>query len=493
MAMLGLGKMGFPYSSLPTDLATRIEHCLIALIPTMPAVGVSHVIYAMGLMGQRWAAVPNTLQVVLQKALLSELPQMRPQESFTSLYGMAQMGVQWSELMPELKSSACVAVNRVLCQTHNRPDAPQHAAMAIYSMGLMGAQWMYLFSSFHSNINSAFVELHSRSTPQGIASFLFGLGLMHAPIDEMSEPFLAAVQQSIDTMIVGLHTQAVTMTLQGLAAMGVSCTSPLFPSLQAMLARMLDKMSSFEVSQTMQSLTAMEVGWQHLDLPTLSLLTEAIEARAASMTSPSLSGSMYFLAIMGFDCLHPADTPQALLLRRALFALAKCMPSINLLTCQVDQLSQFIVFFALLETIPDGKEMAAKYFPDGVTMPPQPSFLPITPTAAHLAVGERLSLLLTASDGLYRVANEFAGFNGAIDIDLAVFHQDQLIALIEVDGKAHYKANGTLKRADQLKGALYAHCYPEAVMYRVTNEQVRDNGAAAVAKKLADQILCHKQ
>jgi len=86
--------------------------------------------------------------------------------------------------------------------------------------------------------------------------------------------------------------------------------------------------------------------------------------------------------------------------------------------------------------------------------------------------------------------HEFSGLRGIFPIDAAVYCDNKLVALVEIDGEFHYKALGqSLRRKDQLKEFIYRCIYPELPLFRIRSDQCSVIGADRAGEALATWII----
>jgi hypothetical protein len=79
--------------------------------------------------------------------------------------------------------------------------------------------------------------------------------------------------------------------------------------------------------------------------------------------------------------------------------------------------------------------------------------------------------------------------HGVFPIDAAVYHDDKLISLIEIDGEFHYKQlNQQLRRKDKMKEFLYNYHYPNLPLFRIRSDQCSVIGISRAGKELARWI-----
>lgn len=81
------------------------------------------------------------------------------------------------------------------------------------------------------------------------------------------------------------------------------------------------------------------------------------------------------------------------------------------------------------------------------------------------------------------------GLHGVFPVDAAVYHNDKLVSLVEIDGEFHYKQLGQLlRRKDKMKEFLYKYHYPDLPLFRIRSDQCSVIGVSRAGKELARWI-----
>jgi hypothetical protein len=90
----------------------------------------------------------------------------------------------------------------------------------------------------------------------------------------------------------------------------------------------------------------------------------------------------------------------------------------------------------------------------------------------------------------YTVEIERSSFNGIFPVDIAILRNNiEVIAFIEVDGPHHYRGDGSLRRKDKLKEALYIQKHPDCSMYRVRWDEENEIGAEVLSEEIINNIF----
>lgn len=301
---------------------------------------------------------------------------------------------------------------------------------------------------------------------------------MDAPLHGMSPAFIKALHDDIVRCTYtssnddSFTAQQLFNLLQGLSKMSALWNHLPIDALEAALTQIAPELSRHGLASTLLSLGTMGAAWKSMQPCTLYALTEALKVHGPLMSSQEMANSMYGLALMFFDCQQQDDNQQAWsMLWEAIQTLTQrfsSFPRDGFIQCDT---SQFSLFFELIATMPAGKQLIA----DALGQKPIFSSETHVPSVLHMAVAEALPKALSALQaGSFRVVNEFSGINGAFEVDIAVYHADRLIALVEVDGSFHYTVDGGLRRIDHFKEHLYACQFPTVPLLRIRNEDCRE-------------------
>jgi hypothetical protein len=104
-------------------------------------------------------------------------------------------------------------------------------------------------------------------------------------------------------------------------------------------------------------------------------------------------------------------------------------------------------------------------------------------------ISHRLSAELSRLSNKYRVENEFHGLKGGdMPVDCAIYFEDKLIALIEIDGPQHYTSEGKLTRHSQFKSFLYAKNYPNVPLRRYRGIEDTEIGKSDAVLRIVSDI-----
>lgn len=149
---------------------------------------------------------------------------------------------------------------------------------------------------------------------------------------------------------------------------------------------------------------------------------------------------------------------------------------------------QFAIYFELMRVLHRGQALVARVF--GADNAPRPSGPAATvPSKMHAMTVQAMMTVLLQLSPRYACFNEFCGLQGVFPVDAAVYYDEKLVALVEVDGEFHYKLLGQqLRRKDWLKEFLYRCHYPTVPLYRMRLDQLQVIGYPRAGEALANWI-----
>lgn len=211
MTLLGLAKMKMTYAMLPETFVFGVEDVLLHTLQYFDPQGVSTVLYALGLMSWPWADVSPGLELALQKEMIKIIPVVSAQGLSIALHGLAHMEVKWAELMPGLLKALEDELQKRLESAlfYDYPHAAVQAASFIASLSHMKADFNALSPVLQHHVQDAFVILHQKFSPQGLANYIYGLSKMEALWAVLSKEFKASTVATF----VKLHPKMIAQDL----------------------------------------------------------------------------------------------------------------------------------------------------------------------------------------------------------------------------------------------------------------------------------------
>jgi hypothetical protein len=89
----------------------------------------------------------------------------------------------------------------------------------------------------------------------------------------------------------------------------------------------------------------------------------------------------------------------------------------------------------------------------------------------------------------YEIATEESSFSGVFPIDAMISKKGKVVALLEVDGPHHYRADGKLRRKDLLKEMMYLKVHPDSTFHRIRWDEANKLGSDIVGEELAALVM----
>lgn len=203
---------------------------------------------------------------------------------------------------------------------------------------------------------------------------------------------------------------------------------------------------------------------------------------------------MYSLVLMTFDFLPDEQGQEQNLDQQQRMhslwnihdAVVSAYKAIDPRTFEREHYDQFAIYFELMRILPRGRALILSQFPD-IPIPSGPGAT--VPSKMHALTVHAMMGNLRAISDKFSCFNEFCGIRGVFPMDAAVYFEDTLLALVEVDGEFHYKSlSQQLRRKDQLKEALYRYHYPTTPIYRLRSDQLNVIGYSKAGAALAEWI-----
>lgn len=185
------------------------------------------------------------------------------------------------------------------------------------------------------------------------------------------------------------------------------------------------------------------------------------------------------LRLFSDDKMERGSSEDLDLLRNLFIKCIERFRSIEGLELDRENYDQIAVFFALVEALPNGKNVIESILGH---IPQVSGPAALVPSGLHAKVME---FTMKHLDSRFTTQNEFNGLKGIFPIDAAIYVGDDLLAFIEVDGEYHYKGQQELRRKDRLKEFLYKTRFPSVPLYRVRHDQCEALGFMKLGRSLA--------
>ena len=533
----GLGLMKADYASLPWDVKDALYYSLRSKMTDLSSQEVCSTLHGFAKMRVKW----NTLPLPMKKCLLVTIGSLRINNDETNItstsdshsasasasasgsgqlclactiYSLGMMEVDWQSLPARIKYLLIEASTHIQLRD-------QTLSNVIYGLSLMGVRWGFMETSLREAIqhnlekNNAF----GHDTPQHVSNSLWGLAKMDAHWSEFNG------QNLIDSLVrchdnSGMGPQEIANAIYGLAVTDASWSN-LLPS-------------SSSSSSSLKGVHPHEA------------LATALTRVAGTMTAQEVANVMYALAILTFDAAVSISTYSEIELNEMMKKIKANTKTktrgIHIYDDDIDTLwvvystmlqefkridpneyskenyDQFAIFFEFLNVIPGGNALIRHVIGDdndtfvsgpAAGIPSRLHSRSVDSMMKHLHYWSKHQSRKHKKNGnktkedegegkegvsfcfKFGVQHEFNGLvRGVFPVDAAVYCNDELVALIEIDGEFHYKQLGQqLRRKDQLKEFLYRCHYPTLPLFRIRSDQCTIIGPERAGRELASWII----
>lgn len=96
----------------------------------------------------------------------------------------------------------------------------------------------------------------------------------------------------------------------------------------------------------------------------------------------------------------------------------------------------------------------------------------------------------SSSGTKFEVVSEVSSFAGVFPVDAAIIRNGKILALLEVDGPQHYRPfDGSLRRKDKLKCAMYTKKHPNSIFHRIRWDEENKIGADILVDEIVRDLI----
>ena len=99
------------------------------------------------------------------------------------------------------------------------------------------------------------------------------------------------------------------------------------------------------------------------------------------------------------------------------------------------------------------------------------------------------SLLPYNKEGKFKIISEASSFQGVFPVDAAIYYDNDLVCMVEIDGPQHYRFDGKIRRKDKLKEAMYMKQHPDCVIQRIRWDVANKVGSEAIGIEIINAAL----
>lgn len=461
------------------------------------------VVNRLGLMKAPFDELPNSMYDMIRQSIKRINNGNQEQELCSILHGLANMGAKWTRI-PDLIRQEIV---RLIA------DSGDIKALCIacttYSLGMLECKWQELPDTVFDKLNTEVQR--TKLVDQTLANTIYGLGLMDATWETMPNEFSAALlrmifdPRSFDADV----PQHITNTMWALGKMNFLWSFLPKTNLQEAFVRCAHQCNHQELANYFYGLSLMEASWSELSLETIQALEKQLKRNVDVLNSQEVANIMYAMPLLTFDFpfQQVANNPQEEAIRQGKLA---CMWTIHELLIKAyvpkhessfstENYDQFAAYFEWMSVLPGGYDLVMRYT-DKYPIVSGPSATVPSRLHAH-TVDALIDELQRSYSRKFEIFHEFSGLRGVFPIDSALYFDNELVALIEIDGDFHYQVGEQgeqqLRRKDFFKEALYKHWYPTLTTYRLKMDQITALGytvaGTAAAHFIANDMMKHEK
>jgi len=522
-AIYGLGCLSAEYASLSPRFIATITRTIRGVITTIKKAGTA------GVVPQRKATSP-ALAMLQESAKNAPQPgagqgqyiyRINEQEVCSTVYGFAKMGAQWSELSPELRQALIEVTGQLAAM------GSLCLACTAYSFGVLGMQW----SEFPESIQELLISSAEEASlqDQTMANVVYGMSLLGVQWVEMDPRLRNTLMSSLRDPNVFSSTlpscgQHVCNTLWGLAKMGVAWPSLPQENLLRPFVAVHKTLCAQETANAFYALAIMDAAWTGLSQEVQDALLFSRQYNKEDWLIQEVANVVYSLALLTCDFPYEPPGPSNTLEMKKLWAyhdeMITLFTSYSLESFAIENYDQFSIYFEMLTAVPGGYDFVVERLGK---MPNLSGPTATVPSRLHALTAHRMLEALNAlpmgwplkpgMEPRFSIQNEFNGLRGVFPVDVAIYYDDRLVALVEIDGEFHYKVSPlieseegtegqrvwtaedskTLRRKDKLKELCYRNKYPDVGYFRIRDDQIEALGfrraGAALATWISNAVL----
>jgi hypothetical protein len=520
-AIYGLGCLSADYSALSPRFKSAITKTIRGVLATTKKMGTA------GAVPQRKATSPAL--AMLQESAKNAAPQpgagqgqytyrINEQEVCSTVYGFAKMkNARWSELSPELRHALIELTGQLAAM------GSLCLACTAYSFGVLGAQWSDLPERIQELLISSAAEVSLQD--QTISNVVYGMSLLGVQWSEMDPRLRSTLMTSLRDPNVFSSTlpacgQHVCNTLWGLAKMGVAWHTLPQENLLRPLVSVFKTLQAQETANAFYALAIMDASWTELSVEVRDALMNSRQFNKHDWLIQEVANVVYSLALLTCDFPYEPPGPGNSKDMKKLWAyhdeMIHLLSSYSVESFAIENYDQFSIYFEMLDAMPGGYDFVVERLGKIPTLSGPAATVP---SRLHALTAHRMLEALNAlplgwplKPGMqprFSIQNEFNGLRGVFPVDVAVYYDDRLIALVEIDGEFHYKVSPldeaeegaigpprtlsaedskTLRRKDKLKELCYRKKYPDVDFFRIRDDQIEALGYRRAGAALATWI-----
>jgi len=212
-----LGQMKFTASILDTNTIEILLNTFLSVSDTFTPQGFCNALHGLARLDINWDKVTQIQQLDLLKYGFLLLPNMRSDEVCSLLNSFANLNIKWNNLSSDFQCSLQTILADIISNMNNR-----ELANILWSLGKMDLS----FSSAPVTLQKVLLDKITRSAPTmkafDVESIFLGLGLMEVQYDMLPQATQNSLKSSIEDFINNMNIFCVYNVLWGLARMGAT-------------------------------------------------------------------------------------------------------------------------------------------------------------------------------------------------------------------------------------------------------------------------------
>lgn len=198
-ALLGLGNMGIPFTSIPQPLQEHIHNCLKVSWKTMTIPETSQSFYGLGLMRWPWSALSPVLKGIARSAINNGLRHEVPRHGHLLVNGLANMGMRLEDFPAQAERVQAMVSTKAIARNISRGLALETLPISFHAMVSMGIKWEHISLTFQSDLIEAYALIQDKLSAQHCIMFLEAFMLADMP-SEGRTVFLKALDRTVERL-----------------------------------------------------------------------------------------------------------------------------------------------------------------------------------------------------------------------------------------------------------------------------------------------------
>jgi len=507
-ALWALSKLGVKWSLLSDTMQSTLPSRLMEISSGFSPQQSSKVIWALGNMGVKHTDTPAAMLeyhlLNVGKIKRSKMGSAVPASQ--TLMGLAKMGFTWEALSVQMRNELWEQLTRVCQSTNDRG-----ITNAVWAVGTIGAPASAIPADVQRAMLAGAIQASSDCSAWALCNIVWGLAKMKFDWHELPSDFKETIMRNVVRLERDFNSVDVGILLWSLGSMDAThdaLPKYFFTSLLQATHATLEEMKPEELSRTMWGLSSLDVSWDSLPPSVRWGLNVALRRVGSKMTPQCIANCAYGLAILSFDTRTPSDPAfrgaHEVLLNTIINARREGVADDGvkvpvwsrqreptyLLEQEFEQLRIFAHYLSVNRFVTETNRIPAKLLAKATReeFSTQGSRL-----QDRVVRGLQDGFLASTLADQFDITLESSSFGGVFPVDAMISKNGEIVALIEIDGPHHYRADGSLRRKDQLKEAMYQKQHPDSTFHRIRWDDANKLGSDVVGEELASLVMSNSR